>query len=187
MVFFPLQVYRKKIQVLWNKNQTAARDAANDLNPSHLGLIRPCVLEEEKNCSEKEVAKIKHLTPDIDVLNARNMITLTSSRTGNSRRNRYIYSTRECAFLFLLHKPRITKRKNAFKDKKRKEKKNKHARTDGNSAGFLKRKENTILNVTTTRNRKWNSMSHTKCENGTWKAYNTCGRATTRSASCCCC
>ncbi len=132
------------------------------------------------------MAKFKHLTPDIDVLNARNMITLTSSRTGNSRRNRCIYSTRECAFLFLLHKPRITKRKNAFKDKKRKEKKNKHARTDGNSAGFLKRKENKILNVTTTRNRKWNSMSQTKCENGTWKACNTCGRATTRSASCCC-
>jgi hypothetical protein len=86
--------------------------------------------KKEKNCSEKEVAKIKHLTPDIDVLNARNMITLTSSRTGNSRRNRCIYSTRECAFLFLLHKPRITKRKNAFKDKKRKEKQTRtHART----------------------------------------------------------
>ncbi len=72
-------------------------------------------------------------------------------------------------------------------EKKRKEKQTRtHARTHGNSAGFLKRKENTILNVTT-RNRKWNSMSHTKCENGTWKACNTCGRVTTRSASCCCC
>jgi hypothetical protein len=46
--FFPLQVYRKKIQVLWNKNQTAAQNAANDLNLSHLGLIRPRVLEEGK-------------------------------------------------------------------------------------------------------------------------------------------
>jgi hypothetical protein len=74
-------------------------------------------------------------------------------------------------------------------EKKRKEKQTRtHARTDARklSAGFLKRKENTILNVTTTRNRKWDSMSQTKCENGTWKACNTCGRATTRSASCCC-
>jgi hypothetical protein len=53
-------------------------------------------------------------------------------------------------------------------EKKRKEKQTRtHARTDGNSAGFLKRKKNTILNVTTTRNRRWNSMSKTKCENGT--------------------
>lgn len=46
--FFPLRVHRKKIQVFWNKNQTAAKNAANDLNPSHLGLMRPCLLEEGK-------------------------------------------------------------------------------------------------------------------------------------------
>jgi hypothetical protein len=102
MVFFLCEFTERRFKFSGTKNQTAAQNAANDLNPNILVWWDHAFWKKEKNCSEKEVAKIKHLTPDIDVLNARNMITLTSSRTGNSRRNRCIYSTRECAFLFLL-------------------------------------------------------------------------------------
>jgi hypothetical protein len=48
MVFFLCEFTERRFKFSGTKNQTAAQNAANDLNPSHLGLMRPCVLEEGK-------------------------------------------------------------------------------------------------------------------------------------------
>ncbi len=118
--------------IICHKNQIASQNTANDFNLLHLGLMKPCLLEEEKNYSGKEGAKIKHLTPNINIVNVWNMIILTSSRTQNNNRNMYIlFDLRKHLFSFATQ-TKDHEAKNAFKGKKTKKKKintNMHTQT----------------------------------------------------------
>jgi len=96
--------------------------------------MRPCLLEEGKNYSGKGV-KIKHLTPNINILNVQNMMIFISSRTRNNNNNMYIlFDLRKRLFSFVAQ-TKDHEAKNAIKEKRRKRKENKHKHAHTNPKG----------------------------------------------------